>query len=165
MIGGKYYSYFSYGVLEDMYEALKALDEPGRLMEVCRDISEARGEWFVDSQALSTSGIDKLHDIFMQQLMDEHGKIELFGEEFWADDLYERVYGEDHIKTVILEQFTERLLKLPNAESWQTIMDKWSEVQAMATSVLSDEGLFSYDDIQTAMDKVVDLFNAYYGWD
>lgn len=165
MIGGKFYSYFRSGVLEDMYEALKALDSPGRLTEVCRDISEARSEWFVDLQALSTSGLDKLHDIFMQQLIDEHGKIELFGENFWADDLYERIYGEDRVKEIIEEQFAEHQLKLPNAESWDTIMNKWSDVQAMAKSVLSNEGEYTYDDIKTAMDEVVDLFDAYYGWD
>ena len=165
MFGNKHYSYFSHDILESMREALVALDEPRRLNEVCEHIRDARDEWFVEPSPLSSSGIDKLGSIFMQQLLDTYGKIEVFGEEFWADELYEKIYGEDHIKEIVLAQFAEQELKLPNAESWETIMDAWGEIKAMANSILNNEGEYTYDDIQTGMDNLVDLFDAYYGWD
>lgn len=80
MFGNKHYSYFSHDILESMREALVALDEPRRLNEVCEHIRDARDEWFVDPSPLSSSGIDKLGSIFMQQLLDTYSKIEVFGE-------------------------------------------------------------------------------------
>lgn len=44
-------------------------------------------------------------------------------------------------------------------------MDAWGEIKAMANSILNNEGEYTYDDIQTGMDNLVDLFDAYYGWD
>ena len=169
MFGNKLYSYFSHDVLEGMRLAVQELDNQQKFEEMCKHISEARSEWFVDSQALSASGIDKLHDIFMQQLMDEYGKIELFGEEFWADDLYERIYGEDHIKATVLEQFAEQNLKLPNAEDWKVIMNAWGEVRKMAVDTLNCTGpnddYYDPEEIKDALEDVVGLLETYFGWD
>lgn len=165
MFGNKKYSYFSNDVFEGMCEALVALDEPRRLNEVCEHIRDARDKWFVDPSPLSSGGINELRNIFMRQLFDEYGMIELFGEEFGADDIYERVYGEDYIKATVLGQFAERNLKIPHAESWETIMDAWGEIKTMANSILNNEGDYTREDLKSTMESFVDLLDAYFGWD
>lgn len=165
MFGNKLYTYFSQAALEGLRLALQELDNARKVDEVCEHIVNARDEWFIDSEPLSNRGFNELRDIFMQQLIDEYGKIEVFGDEVWADTLYERIYGEDHIKTVVIEQFMEQNLTLPRAESWKTIMDLWNEIQAMAQSILDEEGTFDREDLQTEMENFVALIDTYFGWD
>jgi len=165
MFGNKLYTYFSQAALEGLRLALQELDNARKVDEVCEHIVNARDEWFIDSEPLSNRGYNELRDMFMQQLIDEYGKIEVFGDEVWADTLYERIYGEDHIKTVVIEQFMEQNLTLPRAESWKTIMDLWNEIQAMAQSILDEEGTFDREDLQTEMENFVALIDAYFGWD
>lgn len=164
MFGNKLYTYFGQDALDGVYEATNALSEPRRLTEICEHICNARESWFVDSEPLSNCGYNKLREIFMQRLIDGYGKIEVFGDEIWADTLYERIYGDEHIRAVVIEQFMEQILTLPGAESWNTIMDVWTEIQAMARSILDGEDDFDREDLHTEMENFVALIDAYFGW-
>lgn len=71
---------------------------------------------------------------------------------------------DEHIRALVIEQFMEQILTLPGAESWNTIMDVWTEIQAMARSILDGEDDFDREDLHTEMENFVALIDAYFGW-
>lgn len=169
MFGNKTYSYFTLQALDGMRKVVKELDDLSKFDEVCERIRDARNEWDLDSEPLSNRGFDELRDVFMQRLVDEYGDIEVFGDEVRADTLYERVYGEDHIKAAVLEQFVEQHLTLSKAQSWQTIMNAWGEVQKMVVDSLNCDGpnddYYDPEEIKDALENVIDLLETYFGLD